>query len=116
MNENENEENGDELEFDEELWTETLAILNSNVEFEIVEKCTRCQMININQNFVQLREDEKENDKYSAYCRNLLSELYKLRSSSKFGVYLTANVVSSASSSSESKVVVGDVGKAVLRL
>jgi molybdenum cofactor sulfurtransferase len=70
--------------FDEEFWI-NLKILNRNIEFDIVENCTRCQMININQSEFQ----ENVNSGISSYSQMLLTQLYKLKSNSKFGIYLS---------------------------
>jgi uncharacterized protein YcbX len=105
--------------FDEESWTSRIEILNKSVRFELVEKCTRCQMININQNFV----GEVGELVGQSYCENLLKELYRMRSSSKFGVYL-ASVCKGAIQEAEQdpalvglsemrslELAVGDIGK-----
>jgi uncharacterized protein YcbX len=90
------DENGGIL-LDEEVWMSSgVEILNKKVKLELVENCTRCQMINIDQNYVRVG-GEKDEDVLmrGLYCKNLLKELYRMRSSSKFGVYLSASSMSS---------------------
>ncbi len=74
-----------ESSFEEEFWI-NIKILNKSLDFEIVENCTRCQMININQS--ELQENNYSNS-LSCYNQMLLKQLYKLKSNSKFGIYLS---------------------------
>lgn len=62
--------------FDEEKWSQ-VKILNRGIEFEVVENCVRCHMINIDQ------QSNRTGD-YSS----LLKQLYKFKENSKFGIYL----------------------------
>lgn len=94
------ESNGlNESKFDEEFWTR-VKLLNKNIEFKIVDNCTRCQMVNINQSTARKSEKSNTEDSIeikkmlnsldtSKYCSALLKQLYKLKSNSKFGIYLS---------------------------
>jgi molybdenum cofactor sulfurtransferase len=66
--------------FEEEQWKQ-LATVSSSLQFKVVESCTRCQMININQ--------LESNTRMSQFCSMLLKKIHKLKSNSKFGIYLT---------------------------
>lgn len=94
-------------QFDEEKWT-SLKILNKNLEFKIVENCTRCQMININQNFV--KHDNIQD--IQTIGASLLKQLYKLKSNSKFGIYLSqsGNSQSNKVDLSFLGLTIGDIG------
>lgn len=80
----------------EEKWSH-IKILNKHIEFEAVENCTRCQMININQNFVDSKNENRKNTDFSS----LLKQLYKLKSNSKFGIYLKREKYAEKSNFSE---------------
>ena len=121
-----NANNSDVYEFGEELWSQ-IKLLNKNVKFKVIENCTRCQMININQSTVILNESENEK-----YCALLLKQLYKLKLNSKFGIYLSriedeenitlshveaSNITSQATHNllrnRTSEISVGDIGTAL---
>jgi molybdenum cofactor sulfurtransferase len=91
LNETDDEAKIANLEFDEEFWCSDLNLLNKNVVFKLIDNCTRCQMINIDQKFRETRSNETKSEAaiFSQYCSGLLKELYKLKSNSNFGVYLT---------------------------
>jgi molybdenum cofactor sulfurtransferase len=83
--------------FDEENWNK-MRILNRDLEFVRTNLCTRCQMINLNQNS-NTSKDENDNLDEKA-CRKsladakvdfnqLLKQLYKLKTNSKFGIYIS---------------------------
>jgi molybdenum cofactor sulfurtransferase len=79
----------DETKFEEELWSR-LKMLNKNIKFKVVENCTRCQMININQSNAILNEANVwSSGESQKYCSMLLKQLYKLKLNSKFGIYLS---------------------------
>lgn len=71
----------EKFNFEEEFWI-NFKILNKNIDFEIVENCTRCQMVNIDQS----HDNSKS---LSCYSKMLLKQLYKLKLNSKFGIYLS---------------------------
>jgi molybdenum cofactor sulfurtransferase len=76
------------FKFDEEFWLE-IKILNKPLAFEIVENCNRCQMINISQNSIKLEDDfTLKNFNFNQFSSMLLKELYRMKSNSKFGIYL----------------------------
>jgi len=88
----------DENDFDEEQWTH-LSILNKNIQFKVADRCNRCQMININQN--------KLNEKNFS----LLKDIYKLKSDSKFGIYLTSDSANENNlNQNENFLEIGDIG------
>ncbi|CAF0712368.1 unnamed protein product [Brachionus calyciflorus] len=106
--------------FFEESWSQ-IRVMNKKFSFKIVDNCTRCQMININQNSNYL-DDENNNVKtdLSFLCSSLLKQLYKLKSNSMFGIYLTQFVDKECSDeksenyirdfNSFDKINIGDVG------
>jgi molybdenum cofactor sulfurtransferase len=67
-------------DFVEEQWKH-MTTISSSLQFKVLESCTRCQMININQ--------LDSNKQMSQFCSMLLKKIHKLKSNSKFGVYLT---------------------------
>lgn len=96
-----NEDLRSESEFEEETWSGSIQVLNKNLEFQVQEACTRCQMINIDQKITQQHDD------YVNYSANLLKQLFKMRSSSKFGIYLKLRPDSS--SQTLDKLTTGDI-------
>jgi uncharacterized protein YcbX len=76
-------ENGQEWSLDEELWT-NIKILNKDIEFDVVENCTRCQMINIDQS-----SESNLDSAIALMSQMLLKQLYKMKANSKFGIYLS---------------------------
>ncbi len=107
--------------FDEEFWSR-LKILNKNVEFETVENCTRCQMININQS-VGASATENSSSATQKLSKTLLKHVYKLKSNSQFGIYLTLATTPKAKFEngeigdilgmvSNGEIAVGDIGAA----
>ena len=86
-------------EFEEENWSK-LKILNKDIEFVRVDNCTRCQMININQN--------ADDNKFSTKSGMFLKKLYEMKKNSNFGIYLSIE-----NSSFETKTIelsIGDIG------
>lgn len=78
-----------QITFEEEQWN-SLKILNRSLEFKVDENCSRCRVININQNFIDSSSTSNEPDQdLSKYCSALLKELYRLKSNSKFGIYIS---------------------------
>lgn len=84
--ENESEE---DCELVEESWSRLRILNRPNLELKVVENCTRCQMINIDQtsNGDDQRRQTKINSSSSSFP-GLLKLLYKFKDNSKFGIYL----------------------------
>ena len=88
--------------FDEEYWKE-FRVVGTSLRFVVVENCSRCQMINIDQ---QTNKPETMN-KLSMLSKSLLKNLFKLKSNSKFGIYLSLN-----SEADGTEMMIGSIGQA----
>ena len=88
--------------FEEENWSK-LRILNKDMEFVRVDNCTRCQMININQN---------ASDKFSIESGMFLKKLYEMKKNSNFGIYLSIDDSSTnkVNKDQPAELSIGDIG------
>lgn len=109
-------------DFSEEFWEE-IKILNKNFKFQIVNNCTRCQMININQS-EDNEIDNLESIDFSILCNSLLKQVNRYKKNSKFGIYLVHSESDSKNGfeeyrnnfNNQIKIGPGDIGEAKLKM
>lgn len=121
----ENEESEENCELVEESWSRIRILNRPNLEFKVVENCTRCQMINIDQTSNgddqrQTKITSSSSSSSSSSFQGLLKLLYKFKANSKFGIYLQRKKLNDNKSKTaanyfkDQELEIGDIGVATL--